>query len=352
MVSLNGVRMTDADVQRIARELAVPKRARAADAARLVRGGDFVFDEPSQIPALWGEGERVLWAEGEGLMLAGPQGLGKTTIAQQILAARAGLHDAAFLGLPVRRSNGVALYLAMDRPRQAARSLLRMIRAEQRDLLNQQVAVWKGPLPVDPTSSSNAVADWVQNLDPSIDLVIVDSLKDYAAGDLSSGELGSQINSSFQELIARGIQIIVLHHNRKAGAGASAGTSLDDIYGSTFLTGGLGSVLLLRGTQGDPEVTMHHVKQPAEEVGPLQLLHHHSRGFTQLRAVETVESVLRASSVPLSAAEIAGLVGCSHKTALRHVQALVRQGMARQVTEAEPSGRGRRPATFIGTLSA
>jgi DNA-binding NtrC family response regulator len=63
-------------------------------AERLVRtrlGGDFILDEPEIIPAIWGQGERVLWAEGEGIMITGHQGVGKTIVAQQVVLHRIGL---------------------------------------------------------------------------------------------------------------------------------------------------------------------------------------------------------------------------------------------------------------------
>ena len=43
------------------------------------------------IPALWGVGESVLWAAGEPLKIVGHQGVGKTTIAQQLALHRLGL---------------------------------------------------------------------------------------------------------------------------------------------------------------------------------------------------------------------------------------------------------------------
>src|SRR5512132_4363398 len=73
------------------------------------------------IPAVWGDGERVLWPEGEGVMITGHQGVGKTTIGQQLVLHRIGLRAGDFLGLPVIKSDRPILYLAMDRPRQAAR---------------------------------------------------------------------------------------------------------------------------------------------------------------------------------------------------------------------------------------
>jgi hypothetical protein len=72
--------------------------------SRLAPAGNFALDEPAVIPAVWGDGERVLWAEGEGMMIAGPQGTGKTTLAQQLVLRRIGLRDSPLLGLAVAPS--------------------------------------------------------------------------------------------------------------------------------------------------------------------------------------------------------------------------------------------------------
>jgi hypothetical protein len=70
---------------------------------RIRLGGDFILDEPEIVPAVWGTGERVLWAEGEGIMITGHQGVGKTTVAQQLVLHRIGLRAGGFLGLPVTK---------------------------------------------------------------------------------------------------------------------------------------------------------------------------------------------------------------------------------------------------------
>jgi hypothetical protein len=54
------------------------------------------------------------------------------------------------------------------------------------------------------------------------------------------------------------------------------------VYGSTWLTSGLGSVIVLDGKPGDPTVELRHLKQPAEPVGPLTLRHDHTAGVTVL----------------------------------------------------------------------
>ena len=70
---------------------------------------------------------------------------------------------------------------------------------------------------------------------------------------------------------------MLLHHERKAANGGKRVHTLDDVYGSTWLTSGLGSVFVLDGEPGDPTVELRHLKQPAEPIGPLTLRHDHGR---------------------------------------------------------------------------
>jgi AAA domain len=251
--------------------------------ARLARAGWLVFSEPEVIPAVWGTGDQVLWAEGEGLMIASQQGLGKTTIAQQLLLHRIGIRAGPLLGLPVATTNAPVLYLMMDRPRQAARSLRRMVNEElHRQTLSERVLVWRGPLPLDPTSSPQALADWVEVVCQDLGgcrTLVVDSVKDLAPG-VAKDEVGAALNLAWQEIIARGIELLLLHHERKAGQGERRHHKLDDVYGSTWLTSGLGSVLALDGEPGDATVELRHLKPPAEPVGPLTLRHDHATGTT------------------------------------------------------------------------
>lgn len=322
--------------------------------ARLQPGGDFVFNEPEVIPALWGEGDRVLWAEGEGLMIAGGQGLGKTTIAQQLVLARLRLRPPSLLGFPVKPGEGQVLYLAMDRPRQAARSLRRMVTADLREKMNERLVVWPGPLPVSVTSSAQALADWVQDECPGVDTLVVDSVKDLAPG-LSSDEVGAAINMAWQEVIAREIELVVLHHERKAQSGSSLrASSLDDVYGSTWLTAGLGSVVQVIGRRGESQVALHHLKQPAEEVGPLTVEHDHLTGTSTAATVLSVEDHLTLTALgPAQTVEqVAVAVGTSVDKVRRRMKSLEREGRVEQVAPAMNTPSGRVGATYrwrVGT---
>jgi hypothetical protein len=240
-------------------------------------GGSWILDTPVDPEPLWGSGNDVVLADGEALIVAGPQGLGKTTLAQQLALGRCGFPEyAELLGYPIQPAGGRVLYLAMDRPRQAARSFRRMVGESWREDLNDRLVVWQGPPPADLAKHTGLLLDLCRKADA--DTAIVDSLKDAAVG-LTDDEVGAGYNRARQTAIAAGIQIVELHHNRKALSGAKAARpTIDDLYGSTWLPSGAGSVLLLSGSPGDPIVGLHHVKQPAAEVGPLKVIHDHEAG--------------------------------------------------------------------------
>jgi len=260
---------------------------------RLTGAGDFALNEPETIPALWGDGDRILWAVGEGCMICGHQGTGKSTVVQQIVLHRAGLLGGDLLGLTVQRDDRPTLYLAMDRPRQIARSLRRMVREDQRELFNERVKIWKGPLPVNILGDKSALADWAESVCPGVGLVIADSVKDFAPG-IAKDDTGAALNIAWQEVIARNIDLGLVHHERKADGKNGRTHTLDDVYGSTWLTSGLGSVIVLDGNPGEALQELRHLKQPAAVVGPLTVRHDHVKGRTALvKGTATALDVLR-----------------------------------------------------------
>jgi len=244
---------------------------------RFRRGGGFILDTPADPTPAWGSGEGVLWAEGEALMIASLQGLGKSTLAQQLALGRCGFPEyAELLGYPIRPGERRVLYLAMDRPRQISRSLRRMVGESWRADLDDKLRVWQGPPPRDLAKVPAMLAQMC--VDADADTVVVDSLKDAAIG-LTDDEVGASWNRARQHALTEGVQVLELHHNRKvSSAGQGARLGIDDVYGSTWLTSGTGSVILLSGAPGDPVVNLTHVKQPAGEVGPFRIMHDHDAG--------------------------------------------------------------------------
>jgi hypothetical protein len=248
---------------------------------RMVEGGSFIHDLPPELPCIWGTGSQVAWASGEALTLVGTPGVGKTTIAGQVLRAR--LVGGEVLAMEVAKTESRVLYLAMDRPKQIARALARQLRDVPRDVLDGGLTVWPGPPVQDVAAHPELMLQMAR--DAGADTVFVDSLKDAALG-LSIDEVGAGYNRARQLCLANGVEVFELHHMKKQGGSGSGKatrpTKLEDVYGSAWLTAGAGSVVILVGEAGDPVVEWRHLKQPAEPVGPLTIEHDHHAGTSSI----------------------------------------------------------------------
>jgi len=269
-------------------------RAVVQGAARRARvdGATFVLDSQVDVSAVWGEGDLVAWSQGEPLLINGPAGVGKTTIAQQLALARLGLRSEV-LGMPVAPDDRAVLYVAADRPTQAARSMRRMVGEEHRQALAERLIVWRGPLPHTLNRVPEVLVMMAEEMGAGT--VIIDSLKDVATK-LSDEETGTDVNRALQLVCLAGVEVLALHHQRKRQQGAERPKSLDDVYGSTFLTAGAGSVLLVWGRAGDAVVELSHLKQPVDTIGPLTLLHDHDRGLTVVQDQVDLLAVVRTSN--------------------------------------------------------
>jgi hypothetical protein len=243
--------------------------------AGMVDGASFILDAPDLPPAVWGYGEDVIWSEGEALTVVGPPGVGKTTLSGQIVRAR--LLGGSVLGYGVTPTKSKVLYLAMDRPAQIARSLRRHFTEADRKILAEKLVIWKGPPPGDVAKNTTILLSLVKLA--GADTLIVDSIKDAAIG-LSSDEVGAAYNQARQHVLADGAQVLELHHLVKRGPNGAKPTQLADVYGSTWITSGSGSVLLLWGQAGDLVIEVTHLKQPANDIGPLMVEHDHVAGVS------------------------------------------------------------------------
>lgn len=277
-------------------------------ARKPIPGDVFALDVPDAVPAVWGRGDDVLWAQGEPVLIVGPQGVGKSAVAQQLVLARAGVRKpAGLLSYPVAADDRRVLYLAMDRPAQIQRSLRRMVTEDDRATLRDQLVAWRGPLPFRLADDPSRLAAWAAELGAGT--IVVDSLKDLGVP-LTEEDGGHVINRAAQHAVAAGIEYLGLHHQRKAQQGDRKPRSLDDVYGSTWITSGTGSVILLWGEPGDPLIELSHLKQPVAEVGPLTLHHDHDRGRTTLPdAVDLLDLAARPEGItaPEAAAAVYGV---------------------------------------------
>lgn len=322
---------------------------------RFVAGDAFILDTPDTTVSVWGEGHEVLWADGEALMLNGPAGVGKSTLAGQLVRARLGLQDRV-LGWPVTPSASRVLYLAMDRPPQIARANRRLYTEADRAALAERLIVWRGPPPYDLAKRPQTLTEMA--VEAGADTIVVDSLKDAAVG-LSDDETAAGYNRARQQALADGFQVIELHHQRKtvSGKGATAPNTLDDVYGSTWLTAGAGSVLLLWGAPGDMIVEMRHLKQPDDTVGPLRVIHDHATGTSQIYHSTDLLALAVANRGRLTA-KLAAKALCEKddptpnevEKARRRLDRLVEQGLL-TVTQQGSRGGSDRTETMYGRAS-
>ena len=324
------------DLEQLARStvrLADPAEAVAPPSfERAITGGTFVLDQPDGIPAVWGKGTEVAWSQGEPLLLVGPPGVGKTTLAQQLVLRRSGVLPGDLLGLPVEPSDRPVLYVAGDRPRQAARSLRRMVTEADRQALDAGLIFWPGPLPFHLGTEPERLAAMAEQYGAGT--VVLDSLKDVAPG-LEKPEVGSAVNVALQHLVAADVEVIGLHHQRKASGDNKRPTSLADVYGSTWLTAGAGSVVLLWGDAGDPVVQLSHLKTPADQLGPWDVTHDHDAGTSTVAERLDPLDLVYGSPKGLTAKALARLLSNGENAtkaeverARRHLERLASNGLA------------------------
>jgi replicative DNA helicase len=270
---------------------------------RVVGGATFLDLKGRAASSVWGTGDRILWSSGEPCYLAGRQGLGKSTLAQQLVLARAGIRPPTFLDLDVVPDPRPVLYYASDRASQVARSLARMVTDEDLPALEERVFVFSGPPTFDVRAEPRILLRIAERL--GVGTVVIDSAKDLAP-DLENSETGATFNSAMQHLAEAGIETLVLHHVRKSQGQNKKPRSIDDVFGSTWLTAGAGSVMMLWGEAGDPLVELLHLKQPMEPVGPVRVLHDHQAGVSTLAAPDVKAlDVLRRARSGLTARDLA-----------------------------------------------
>lgn len=323
---------------------AVPLNGHVSLGSRFTPGASFILDTPAEAPALWGVHGEVLWAEGESLILTGPPGAGKTTVAQQVVLGLLGLR-AQVLGYPVTRRAQV-LYLAMDRPRQIARSFRRMVTDADRDSL-AGLTVWEGPPLADVAKDTSLLLAMAQRSGARV--IVLDSLKDAALG-LTSDEVGAAVNRAIQTCLASGVDVLILHHQVKRNSEGGKPTSLADVYGSAWITAGAGSVILLHGEAGAPTVELRHLKSPQEPVGPFQVEHdHHAGTSTRLGHVDALEW-LRRQHGPVTAQHLAQVYGDQEprtvQRARRDLDRLHRDGLANRHEGTKGGNGGGTPTTY------
>ncbi len=108
----------------------------------------------------------------------------------------------------------------------------------------------------------------------------------------------------------------------------------------------MGSVVLLWGEPGDLIVSFKHLKQPAEEVGPFEVLHDHVIGRTTLHDHVDLEQLLVRAPHGLTVKEAARMLSSKDEPqkneiekARRRLEALVAGGKAHRQDDVDGLAR-------------
>lgn len=167
---------------------------------------------------------------------------------QRLLLARLGL-GGDVLGYPVQPSEGLVLYVAGDRPKQAGRSFRRMVTDPDRQVLRERLRVHRGALPFDLVREPDRLTEWAKELGATD--VFLDSLGSLV-GRLTDDETGSAISRAFTLAVTEGLEVVSNHHPRKATGENKKPREIADVYGSRWITACHGSILCLWATPATP----------------------------------------------------------------------------------------------------
>jgi len=347
--------------------------AELADARRLrlVDGWAFLAEDDTDEVAMWGDGDQWGWAAGEPLMLFGGNGSFKSTLSHLLVFARLGLlgvdgtprhtHDmitsaspmaewGRVLGMPVQPLDGNVLYLAGDRPKQIKRAMRRLRRSWMSDVLAERLIVHEGPLPFEITDSKDALADLAEKQKAAD--VVIDSVKDYCAKP-SDDDMANRYNRARQECVARGMQWLENHHNRKQQPGQARTNTIEDVYGSRWLTAGAGSVLSLwTETEGGNLVNVKQVKAPSVYLPSLRTTVDRRTGEMRSEGArpDPITYIRSYGHVGCTPEEYAAYSGQTTNAARNHLNRLVDLGQLEKALPVQADRRNRY-RTRIGVIA-
>ena len=243
-----------------------------------VKDAGWIADERNDGHPRWGTGEQPLWHRGEALLLGSPTGLGKTTLSGQAVRGVVGLQDEV-LGHPIEPAERVILF-ALDRPRQIRRAFRRVFTDDELQTLerDRRLVIWDKPLPVTLNTEPDilaAIAD-----DAGADVAFIDSLKDTVTK-MSDDEAGLSINRAVQSLVGNGIDAMVNAHLRKVDTRPA---SVNDLFGSSNIVNGMGSVFVMWGAPGSGEAVLYALKSPADMPDEMSVVIDYETGSVDLAA--------------------------------------------------------------------
>jgi len=163
--------------------------------------GDIIYTAAQPDP-IWGDDDDLLWTREEPLMIYGPTGLGKTTIAGQLALSLIGIGPTQLLGHTIHPlpPDKTILYVAADRPRQAMRSLRRMVTSLDKQTLTNRLLIERRRQISSPEGDVTLILRAAQQANAGV--VILDSAKDIAGGPLKEEAPAKALMDSIQHCIA------------------------------------------------------------------------------------------------------------------------------------------------------
>jgi DNA-binding NarL/FixJ family response regulator len=201
----------------------------------------------------------------EGLsLLAGKPKLGKSWLALGLAVAKAS-GGVALGKIPVER--GEVLYLALEDNRRRLQNRLRKVldgsaAPEGLHIATEWARVDEG--------GAEALDDWLA-VHPDAGLVVVDILKvvrPRVSGNRGIYDADYEALQSMQKLAGtHGVTVLVVHHTRKM----AASDPVDEVSGSTGLSGGADGIMVLKRDRGKADAYLHVTGREVEEEAELAL---------------------------------------------------------------------------------
>jgi replicative DNA helicase len=284
------------------------------------------FDVPDEKPeVIWGNGDDILWSNGEPLIIAGPTGAGKTSIAGQLIAGLLGIDNFGELfGFTITQQIGHGeklLYLALDRPKQARRALARQLGSQAAKVqTDDRLHIGRGAFDFK-AFTETLIESFVTQ---GVKVIVIDSLKDILLNptdDTAAGEW----NRVQQSLTAAGIELLILHHNRKqtrTPQGTKLTRDINDIYGSSKIVWGVGSVVSIEPVNDDDNerIRVRHLKPVINVVKTFEARHDHHAGRTYRIGSKRDDEIIAAIGDGARTSELNVKLGCDDATSKKALQ--------------------------------
>lgn len=226
---------------------------------------------------------------GMGMVSAAP-GVGKTQLSLQ-LAIDCALGIEFLTWKPVKPMKIVFFSLEMGHVglKIFSELIAKEYSEEQRVILqeNLKIVPLGQSLPIDRADSKQFIESMLQEIQP--DGIVIDALGKLISGELKE-ETARKVNDYMGALRSKyGLFVFLVHHNIKANSDNKKPNKLEDVFGSTYITADMTTVLTLWKNPDDKTVELNQVKARFTEEAPMKLLMRNEH----LMFYEPVEEVMK-----------------------------------------------------------